>query len=55
MKENSELVKWYGWPSLCIVLCAMRKPLSDATTRVKEVREFPIDVVSRRVRVGEAV
>lgn len=32
----------------------MRKSLSDAITRVKEVREFPIGVVSRGARVREA-
>jgi hypothetical protein len=30
----------------------MRIRLSDATTRVKEVREFPIEVIGRPMRVG---
>ena len=32
----------------------MRKRLSDATTRGKEVREFPIGVSGRRLRVSYA-
>ena len=33
---------------------AMRTRLSDATTRVKEVREFPMECDQLRMRVGEA-
>ena len=45
LKINSWLMIHAGWPLLCTVLRAMRNRLSDATTRVKEVREFPIGVI----------
>ena len=47
VRINSRLENHAGWPLLCNVLCAMRRRLSNATTRVKEVREFPIGVIGR--------
>jgi hypothetical protein len=51
---NSWLENHVSWPLLCIVPSAMRTRLSGATTRVKEVREFPIGVVGRGLKVGYA-
>lgn len=42
VKINSWLENRGNWPLLCNGFGAMRKGLLDATTRVKEVREFPI-------------
>jgi hypothetical protein len=53
--EMIQINNWLGkcrrWPLLCNVLWAMRTVLSDATTRMKEVREFPIGVIGRRLGV----
>ncbi len=54
VKINSWLENHVGWPPLCNVLGAMRKRLLDATTRVKEVKEFPIGVIGRGLRAEYA-
>jgi len=54
VKINGWLEGHAGWPLLCTVLRAMRTRLSDVTTRVKEVREFPVGDDRSRMRVGRA-
>ena len=51
---NNWLGKSRHWSLLCSVLGTMRTGPSAVTTRVKEVREFPIGVVGHGLRAEDA-